>query len=267
MGMTPIWHFHPELELVYVKGGSGRRHIGNHLSYYHDGDLVLIGSMLPHSGFTNRLTENDSETIVQFHLDFLGQDFFKKNELADIVRLFERAQAGLSFQGKAKIEIGTRIEKLPNLDNFGRLIEILCILQDLAWAEEYTILNADGYTFEVQNADNDRINSIYNHVRENYLKSISLDEISAIANMTKPAFCRYFKRLSGKTFTHFVNEYRIVHSCKLLSEGTDSITNICYESGFNNFSHFNRLFKKITHLSPSEYRKRFKLVLREELVE
>lgn len=262
---APFWHFHPELELVYVKGGNGRRHIGNHLSYYHNGDLVLIGSMLPHTGFTNRLTDNDSETIVQFHLDFLGPEFFKKNELGDIVRLFNRARAGLSFQGDSKKTIGSRLEKLPSLDNFARLIEILCILQDLAWAEDYTILNADGYAFEVEHADNDRINLIYDHVRNNYLKQIPLEEISSLANMTIPAFCRYFKRLSGKTFTHFVNEFRIVHACKLLSEGTDSITNICYESGFNNFSHFNRLFKKITHLSPSGYRKRFKIVLREEV--
>ncbi|NNE29174.1 MAG: helix-turn-helix transcriptional regulator [Saprospiraceae bacterium] len=261
---APFWHFHPELEMVYVKGGSGKRHIGNHLSYYQEGDLVLIGSMLPHTGFTNRLTGNESETVIQFGLDFIGPGFFQSQEMEDIKQLFERSKAGLAFHGEAKKSIGARMEKLPSLDNFGRLIELLCILQDMAWAEEYTILNADGYSFEVETADNDRINVIYNHVRNNFQRPIPLEEISALANMTIPAFCRYFKKLSGKTFTKFVNEFRIVHSCKLLTEGTESISAICYESGFNNFSHFNRLFKEITGKTPSRYRKKLKQVLLED---
>ena len=260
----PTWHFHPELELVYVKGGSGQRHIGNHLSSYHNGDLVLIGSMLPHSGFTDRLTGNESETVIHFHQDSLGSDFFKIQEMSDILQLFERAKSGLAFYGEAKEAIGSRVEKVATMDNFAKLIEILCILQDMAWTDEYNILNADGYSFEVNQVDNDRISLVYGYVRTNYLSTITLDEISSLANMTVPAFCRYFKRLSGKTFTRFVNEYRIVHACKMLSEQNESITNICYESGFNNFSHFNRLFKTITGFSPSQYRKRYRLVLQDQ---
>jgi len=256
-----FWHFHPEIELVFVKGGSGKRHIGNHLSYYSDGELVLIGSMLPHHGFTDRLTGNDSETIVQLREDFLGPQFFSSNEMYVIAQLFERARAGLAFYGDTKWKVGNRIERLPTLDNFARLIELLCILQDLAWSNEYEILNADGFTFEVENADNDRVNTIYDHVRTNFHRPIPLEEIAGEVSMTIPAFCRYFKKLSGKTFTRFVNEFRIVHACKLLSEKPSSITDVCFESGFNNFSHFNRLFKKITGKSPSEYRKEFRQVL------
>jgi AraC-like DNA-binding protein len=259
---TPLWHFHPEIELVYVKGGSGKRHIGNHLSYYNDGELVLIGSMLPHLGFTDRLTGNESETIIQLREDFLGPEFFKSDEMYMISQLFERARAGISIQGSAKLTIGGRIENLPALDNFARLIELLCILQDLAWTTEYEILNADGYTFEVSNADSNRVNLIYDHVRTNFQRPIPLDEIASQVSMTIPAFCRYFKKLSGKTFTRFVNEFRIVHACKLLSEMPLSITDICFESGFNNFSHFNRLFKEMTGKNPSEYRKEFRQILK-----
>jgi AraC-like DNA-binding protein len=259
---TPLWHFHPEIELVYVKGGSGKRHIGNHLSYYNDGELVLIGSMLPHLGFTDRLTGNESETIIQLREDFLGLEFFKSDEMYMISQLFERARAGISIQGSAKLTIGGRIENLPALDNFARLIELLCILQDLAWTTEYEILNADGYTFEVSNADSNRVNLIYDHVRTNFQRPIPLDEIASQVSMTIPAFCRYFKKLSGKTFTRFVNEFRIVHACKLLSEMPLSITDICFESGFNNFSHFNRLFKEMTGKNPSEYRKEFRQILK-----
>jgi AraC-like DNA-binding protein len=245
-----------------VKGGSGKRHIGNHLSYYNDGELVLIGSMLPHLGFTDRLTGNESETIIQLREDFLGLEFFKSDEMYMISQLFERARAGISIQGSAKLTIGGRIENLPALDNFARLIELLCILQDLAWTTEYEILNADGYTFEVSNADSNRVNLIYDHVRTNFQRPIPLDEIASQVSMTIPAFCRYFKKLSGKTFTRFVNEFRIVHACKLLSEMPLSITDICFESGFNNFSHFNRLFKEMTGKNPSEYRKEFRQILK-----
>jgi AraC-like DNA-binding protein len=263
---APFWHFHPEIELVYVKGGSGKRHIGNHLSYYSDGELVLIGSMLPHYGFTDRLTANESETIIQLREDFLGPEFFGSHEMLSISQLFERARAGIAFRGATKWKVGNRIERLPALDNFARLVELLCILQDLAWSQEYDILNADGYTFEVTSADNDRVNAIYDHVRANFQRPIPLEEIAAEVNMTIPAFCRYFKKLSGKTFTRFVNEFRIVHACKLLSEMPSSITDICYESGFNNFSHFNRLFRKITGKSPSEYRSAFRQMLQDVAV-
>ena len=257
----PFWHFHPEVEMVYVKGGNGKRHIGNNLSYYNDGDLILIGSMLPHTGFTDRLTGNESETVVQFTQDFLGKEFFTSPEMQEIRQLFERARSGIAFHGDAKWSIGGRIEALPGLDNFARLIELVCILQDMAWSAEYTILNAEGYTFEVEHADNDRINVVYDYVRQHFDRAIPLQEIADIANMTVPAFCRYFKRMSGKTFTQFVNEFRIVHACRLLVEQPASISEVCYDSGFNNFSHFNRLFKNITGKSPSAYRKQFKKVL------
>lgn len=258
---APFWHFHPEIEMVYVKGGSGKRHIGNHLSYYNDGELILIGSMLPHYGFTDRLTGNESETIVQLREDFMGPEFFSRNEMFSITQLFERARAGISFYGTSKWKIGQRIEKLPSLDNFAKLIELLCILQDMAWSSEYEILNADGLTLEVESIDNARVNMIYDHVRANFQRPIPLEEIAAEVSMTVPAFCRYFKKLSGKTFTQFVNTFRIVHACKLISEMPMSITEICYESGFNNFSHFNRLFRKITGKSPSAYKKELRQVI------
>lgn len=251
----PFWHFHPELELVYVKGGSGKRHIGHHLSYFSDGELVFIGSNLPHMGFTDRLTVNESETIIQMKSDFLGDNFFHIPEMEAIQQLFERAKSGLSFHGASKNRIGARIENLTKLDNFERLLHLLSILQEMAFSTEYTLLNASGFTLEVERQDNDRINVIYHFVQQNFQRTITLDEVAAEANMTVPAFCRYFKKMAGKTFTAFVNEMRVIHACKLLSEMAGSITDICFESGFNNFSHFNRIFKEITGKSPSAYRK------------
>ena len=256
-----FWHFHPELEIVYVKGGTGKRHIGQHLSYFNDGDLVFIGSNLPHNGFTDRLTGNDSETVVQMREDFLGPHFFQIPEMKAVQSMFERGKSGLVFFGATKLELGARMERLPQMDPFPRLMEVLEILQTMAKSVEYRTLNADGFTFEVEQQDNERANVIYTFVRQNFQRPIPLEEIAAEVNLTVPAFCRYFKRLSGKTFTHFVNEFRVVHACKLLTEQSSSITEVCLETGFNNFSYFNRLFKEFTGKSPSAYRKAHKQLM------
>ncbi len=256
-----FYHFHPELELIYVKGGSGKRHIGNHLSCYQDGELVLMGSGLPHAGFTDRMTRNESEVVVQLREDFLGTTFLDIPEMKDIRQLFERSKLGISFYGETKKVIGKRLEKLAGMDQFERLIELLSILKQMAESEEYELLNAIEFALEVKPQDNDRINEIYDFVHSNFTRAIPLDEIAEEVNMTVPAFCRYFKKQSGKTFTKFVNEFRVVHACKLLTEEHKSITEIAFESGFNNFSHFNKLFKEKTKMSPSDYRNRFKQIL------
>lgn len=257
----PFYHFHPELEMIYVKGGSGKRHIGNHLSCYQGGELILIGSGLPHSGFVDRMTRNESEVVVQLKEDFLGETFINIPEMERVKQLFERAKMGISFYGKSKKHIGSKMEKLNELHGFERLMAVLEILKMMADSEEYEILNVNELSLEVKQQDNQRINDIYDFVQNNFKRSISLEEISDEVNMTVPAYCRYFKKQSGKTFTHFVNEFRIVHACKLLSEENDSITEIAYESGFNNFSHFNKLFKKTTGNTPSGYRNSIKRIL------
>ena len=256
----PYWHYHPELELVYVKGGSGKRHIGSHLSYFHDGELVLIGSNLPHQGFSNRLNGSETETVVQMVPDFLGHHFFNIPEMASINRMLDRAQRGLSFSGETKTTIGEKIENLYFESNFDRIIKLIEILRELSVSTEYKILNAEGFTIEIEKQDNDRINVVLNHVRQNFQSPISLEEMADLISMTIPSFCRYFKKLTGKTFTKFVNEYRLVHAAKLLSEEQLSITEVCFESGFSNYSHFTKQFKDFSGKSPSNYRSEVKQV-------
>lgn len=249
-----FWHFHPEIEIVYVNKGKGKRHIGNHISYFNNSQLVLIGASLPHLGFIDRLTTNGSETLIQFRPDFLGVDFFKIPEMAAIDQLFERAKKGIRFNIEIKKRIGAKIEELVNLNGPDRIISFLDILKELAQTTDYTILNADGFAFETQPQDSSKIDLIFKHINENFNQHISLDEIADLVSMTVPAFCRFFKKTTGKTFTKMVNEYRVVHATKLLSESQTSITDICFECGFNNFSHFNKMFKEFTGKSASKYR-------------
>lgn len=256
--IKPFWHFHPEIELVYVNKGQGKRHIGNHLSYFNNSQLLLIGSNLPHNGFTDRLTINGSETLVQFKPEFLGDYFFDIPEMETIKKMFERSKKGLIFGVKTKKKLGRKIESLPEREGFKKILVLLEILHSLSKTDDYKLLNADGFAFETQPQDSAKIDIIYKYVNSNFKEQISLDTIADKVSMTVPAFCRYFKKVTGKTFTQLVNEYRIVHATKLLSESQMSITDICYECGFNNFSHFNKIFKQITGKSASKYRQNIK---------
>ncbi|MGI9547668.1 MAG: AraC family transcriptional regulator [Flavobacteriaceae bacterium] len=256
------WHFHPEIELVYVNGGAGKRQIGSHLSYYSNGDLILIGSNLPHCGFTDKFTGNKAETVVQMKSDFLGNDFFDIPEMSQIQDLFEVAKGGVAFYGNAKRTIGEKLEVLEYQTDFQRLLSILNILNELGNSKEFKVLNAEGFALETEIKDNDRINVVFNHVKNNFKEEITLKEIADMVSMTVPSFCRYFKKITNKTFVQFVNEYRLVHSSKLLAEHPMSISEVCLESGFNNFSHFNKSFKAFTGKNPSEYRNELKKILK-----
>ena len=261
LNKNTVWHYHPEIELVYVNGGSGKRQIGSHVSYFTNGDLILIGSNLPHCGLTDKLTGNKKETVVQMKKDFLGSDFFNIPEMKRIQSLFELAAGGIAFSGKTKRKIGEKMEVLEYQTDFQRLLSILNILNELALSEDYKVLNADGFSLKTEVKDNDRINIVFNYVKQNFKEDIPLEKIADMVSMTVPSFCRYFKKITNKTFVQFVNECRLVHASKLLAEQPMSITDVCFESGFNNFSHFNKSFKALNGQKPSEYRNELKKVI------
>jgi YesN/AraC family two-component response regulator len=187
--------------------------------------------------------------------------FMNMPEMKEIFKLLELAKKGILYKPETKKIVGPKIERLPKVNGIERIISLLDILSDLANVEDYTILNADGYAFTANSQDSDRINVIYKYINKNFQRQITLDEIANRVSMTVPAFCRYFKNVTGKTFTQLVNEIRIVHATKLLSESQSSITDICFESGFNNFSHFNKQFKEFTGKNASAYRKEIKLII------
>jgi AraC-like DNA-binding protein len=193
--------------------------------------------------------------------DFLGNYFFSIPEMSAIRTMLERSKRGLSFHGETKLVIGSKVEALYSLEPVARIIGLIEILHGMATSEEYTILNAEGFSMEIAKQDNDRINIVLNHIREHFHSHIALEEMAELISMTVPSFCRYFKKVTGKTFTRFVNDYRLVHAAKLLSEEQLSITAVCYESGFSNYSHFTKQFNAFSGKSPSKYRSEVKEVL------
>ena len=258
----PSWHFHPEIQITYIKEGSGKRYIGNHMSAFSNGNLMLLGPNIPHYGFDLGISREPLEVLVQFKEDFLGVDFFSKTEFSKINQLIERSKSGLSFYGETKRFVGERLENMHHKDPLERLISLIRILEVLASSDEVEVLNIDGYHLSIKKQDNNRIDAVYDHVRKNYDSHISLEEMAELTMMTIPAFCRFFKKTTQKTFTQFVNEFRIVHACKLLAETDQTITEISFDCGFNNFSHFNKQFNVITGKNPSGYRKELKQLVR-----
>lgn len=259
---TPRWHFHPEYEIVYISNGKGKRHIGDHISYYEDGDLIFLGPNLPHFGFTEGLHERHVEIVVQMKEEFLGSEFLCRPEMRAIQQLFERSKVGVIFGGETKQKVGELLNEMLRFDNFDRLLRLLRVLQCMATSNEYQMLNASGFGLEVNGQDHERIEKIYEYVEHNFLSEAELEVAARLANMTVPAFCRYFKKLTNKTFTQFVNEFRVAHASRLLDDDHLSIAAVSYESGFNNLSHFNKQFKAITGLSPREYRKNLKKIVK-----
>lgn len=258
----PSWHFHPEIELAYIKGGAGRRHIGKHLSKYSNGDLLLIGSNLPHYGFTQPHFKNEKEIVLQFNQDFLGKDFLDIPEANKIRDLLDRADYGVHFNPAARKIIGPKIEALSDIPPFKRLLAFIRILDEMSECDDYEVLNKEKIKAEEENAQDEKLAQIFGIIRKDYHQEIKLVSLADQANMTVPSFCRYFKKQSGKTFTQFINEYRIIHACKLLSESTKMITEIAEESGYKNFSYFNRQFQKFTGKTPTEYRMEFRQLIR-----
>lgn len=248
------WHYHPEVELVYINSGVGKRQVGTHLSNYTEGDLVLIGSYLPHTGFTKGFNNGQKEIVIQFNQDIFTNAFNGIEELKSINHLLELSKKGIAYSGAIKDDIGIRMEGLKYETQLDGLLTFIKILYDLSIYKEKQILNAEGYAFISSPVENKRLKIIFNYIRDNFMDQIPLDDIAAIVYMTPQSFCRFFKKSTNKTFTNFLNEYRINHSTKLLSETDQDIKSICFKSGFNNLSNFFRNFKRITNHTPNSYR-------------
>lgn len=252
---SATWHYHPEFEIVYISRGKGKRHIANHISYFEDGDLLFLGPHLPHFGFSDQIKEPHVEIVLQMKPDFLGEHFFERPELSTIRQLMDRSHVGLSFSGETKEKVGGILNCLIHLDPLERLVKLLKLMQVMAQSEEYTLLNVERFALEVNSQHFERMQEIYQYVGEHFQEEISLTEVSRRVSMTPPAFSRFFKKLTDKTFTQFVNEMRVDHARRLLVKNHLTIASVSYESGFNNLSHFNKQFKLIVGVSPSEYRR------------
>lgn len=248
-----FWHQHPEYEIIFIKKGNGSIRVGDFQGRYEEGQLLFLGPNLPHTGLGYRVIGEHEEIIVQLREDFLGKSIWDAPEMGQIHRLFDRSKRGMVFNGSKKEKVGALLEKMLEKEPFQRLLILLEVLQQMAEIDEFELMNASSTLADVTHLDEQRMLAIYQFVEENYKKTISMHEIAEIANLTIPSFCRYFKKKTRQTFIDFLNEYRVNQACKSL-QTSKGVTEICFDSGFNNVSHFNKTFKKVTGKSPKEYR-------------
>lgn len=254
-----IWHYHPELELVLSLRSTGTRFVGDSIKKFEEGDVVLIGKNLPHMWLNddeyfkkgNNLIAED--IVIHFNKEFLGLDFLETAEMKPISELLYISRYGIKFVGLPNDLLGEiqKIESLPT--GFDRTIKFLRILNTLASHEQYELLSSQQFVNSFKGNQNKIIDKAYEYIFENFDKPISLKNVADIVNMNPSSFSRFFKRINNKTFSRYLNEVRIGFACKQLIENKSKIITICYESGFNNVSNFNRQFRIITKMSPTEY--------------
>ena len=258
------YHYHPAFELTLIIAGEGKRFVGNHIADFHRGDLVLLGSNLPHCWQNHRqdwlVESEDSQQaqalVIHFTADFLGADFFNKPECKAIKQLLDKSRGGFSIQGPTQDRVVREMLALKELNPFARLMSLLNILQLIANSgADSQPIDTNEISYQLSSTDLDRINRIYAYVIANYTQEVHLDEVAHLANMTETAFCRYFKKVTKKTFVSLVTEFRIKHACELLRTSNKAMAEICFESGFGNLSHFNKQFKQYMNETPLQYRK------------
>lgn len=256
---TP-WHFHPEYELILITDSEGKRYMGDSIADFGTSELVLIGPNLPHF-WRNKEGCDLSQAkayVIHFQENFLGNEFFNLPEMILIRQLLDKAQTGLKFTGLTNSAMKEWIRKLTGLTSFERLIQLQLILYRLASSTEYESLSSPGFVESFKTTRNERISNVYEYVMYHFRQKITLEAIASVANMSEVGFCRFFKATTGKPFFGFLNEIRIGYACRLLMDSALNITQIAYESGFNNLAHFNRQFKATTQYTPQQYRESFK---------
>ena len=257
------WHFHPEYQLVVILKGRGTRYIGDDIKPFKEGDLVMTGPNLPHVWRSDDIyfdSENDLEThliVVYFPEDFLGNGIFEKEEFEDIGRLMKASIRGLSVNGKSNAEVTKMMKKLVQLKGSSQLVQLLEILTYLSHSKDITPITNPEYINLNKESEKDRMGEVYEYVMNNYKSKITLQEVAALANLSVSAFSRFFKSRANKSFSDFVSDVRISHACKLLHEEDIHISEVCYESGFNTLSNFNKQFKDRIGKTPLNYRKEY----------
>jgi AraC-like DNA-binding protein len=261
---TDLWHFHPEIEILYVREGFGAKYVGDSINSFYPGDIVIIGSNIPHvhvsnSDYLNPENNLQSSAIcIQFMANILGS----LSEIPELYRIHEflkESKRGIQFGNRTRKKLITQIEILPSLSGMKRLISLLTVLDIMSSSNDIKYLSSPNYEPIIINSeDKDRMETIFRYVIKNYSDRIFLEEIASLVNLTPQSFCRYFKSRTSKVFSTFLNEVRIGNSCKMIIENKESISQVCFASGFNYLSNFNRQFKKIKGLTPSEFQRKYK---------
>lgn len=256
-------HFHPEFELNFIYNGKGcRRIVGDSMEEIEDVELVMVGSNLEHGWETYHCKSSKIyEVTIQFHNDLFNDKMLSRRIFKPIKDLFNRSSHGILFSEKIALELKPRIMAMSKIDSIDYFLELISLLQDLANSRNQRLLSTySSHNTKFENSQ--QIEKVYTFIQENFYRKVSLAEISGLVNMSPVSFNRFIKKRTGKTFIEYINDTRISYATRWLIETDLSIGEIGFKCGFNNIANFNRVFKKMKHCTPSEFRAEFEGIKR-----
>jgi AraC-like DNA-binding protein len=261
--MLNDWHYHQEIEILYIKKSVGTWIIGDHIGHFQSGDIVIIGANIPHCfrheyEYIIKKEEVAGEAIcVKFAPEIFGNAFLSLPETKAIKNLFSKSARGIQLKGKIKQQASSTIDKMVNGSAVKKLSYLLSMLAEISESKEVSLLSSTGFVQTAVNPDHERIKLIFEYTFTHYSEKITIGEIASLLKMTRQSFCRYFKSKTRKTYVQFLMEVRIGHACRLLVENEKNVAEISYDCGYFNISHFNHQFKMITKKKPLEYKRKY----------
>ena len=254
-------HYHPEIEITFIRRSYGQRFVGDHIESFSDGDLVMIGSNLPHQWQNDNSfresAENADLTVIHFREDIFGKSLSQIGEFSHIQQLLLESKRGIKFPGSVVQDFEQVLKQLDEDDITQCFLGFVGLLNVLANSKKKELLSSNTLRLSTNNTNNDRINNVYSFMLANYHSEISLSEVAQSVHLSDSAFSHFIKKKTGLTFSELLNDLRIRYAGKLLQETDLSVTDICYKVGYRNLSYFNRQFKKVKRCSPMAYRKEF----------
>jgi AraC-like DNA-binding protein len=256
------WHYHPEFELVLINKGTGKRMIGDHIDSFENGDLVFLGSNLPHewlcdeSFFDNEKKFHGEGIVIQFLSNFLGDAFFNLPENKKLVKLLADSAQGCLIKGETKIDITEIMVNMVKMEPQEKLYSLFRIFQIISKTQDYQLLASPNFTTSFQAEKNVSLKKVIQYIMQHFHEKIQIKTVLEIANMSSTTFSVLFKKTYNMTFSDYVLKVRIGYACSLLTDNTRSISQVSFEAGFENLSNFNRLFKKAKSITPKEFRKK-----------
>jgi AraC-like DNA-binding protein/quercetin dioxygenase-like cupin family protein len=251
-------HYHPEYELNLVLNSKGRRIIGDSIETYGQQDLVLIGPNTPHAWTGNQ--PNVEVVTIQFLPDFISEKAFSRKLTLPIKDLLERSKMGVVFSPETTKGLHDRIMKLTQTGRFESLLEFMSVLNDLATSSDQRTLSSLSYVGQFDTSKSRRIKIVNQYLYDNLINPIKINDVAALVNMTPSAFSHFFKKRTQRSFSDYLSDLRIGNAARLLIESEKTISEICFESGFNNVSNFNRAFKEKKGCTPTEFRSQQKYI-------
>lgn len=252
------WHCHSEVELICFHQGAGTQFVGDNIKRFKSGDIVLVGANLPHYWRYDHSIQLSPgvpcSTAVHFSENFLGERFLHLPESKPVKDLLQKAKRGIYIYGCDAETLASMIEGVYQAEGLRRIMLLMECLLYISEIKHPALLSSLGFKYDPSESENERLNTIYEFSLRNFREKLVLEEVAALINLTRTSFCRYFKSRTGRTYTQFLTGLRIGYACKLLLENRHSIKQICFESGFNNFSSFHDTFKAIVGKTPKSYR-------------